>query len=131
QTEYYQLQQKLRQDKNVFLQVHLDNVDEVAQGLDEQQRTLLIGKVTRTLNDWAAQMGIYLKRTNSDKFFGVMNEQALRDIEESRFDILDRVRESTKGNKLPVTLSIGVGAGAESLTELGEFTQSSLDLALG
>lgn len=130
-TEYFQLEQKLRQEKNVFLLVQLDNVDEVSQGLDEQQRTLLIGKVTRTLSQWAAEAGIYLRRTSADKFFGIMNEYALRQVEESRFDILDRVRELTKGNKLPVTLSIGVGAGADNVTELGEFAQSSLDLALG
>lgn len=130
-TEFTRLEQKLRQEKNVFLFIQLDNVDEVSQGLDEQQRTLLISKVTRTLSQWAAETGIYLRRTSTDKFFGVMNEYALRQVEETRFDILDRVRELTQGNKLPVTLSIGVGAGADSLLELGEFAQSSLDLALG
>lgn len=131
QTEYYQLQQKHRQEKNVFLQIHLDNLDEVTQGLDEQQRTLLISEVTKTLNEWAQPVGIYLKRTNSDKFFGLMSEQSLHQLEENRFDILDKVRDLTKKNKIPVTLSIGVGAGTESLIELGEFSQSSLDLALG
>lgn len=131
QTEYYQLQLKHRREKNVFMHVHLDNIEEVTKGLDEQERTFLVSNVIKTINEWANQFGIYLQRTNADKFFGIMNEQALRELEENRFDILDRVRELTERNRLPVTLSIGVGAGVESLTELGKFASSSLDLALG
>ncbi|QZT34262.1 DHH family phosphoesterase [Caldalkalibacillus thermarum TA2.A1] len=130
-TGYHELKKKYRQEQVVFLNIHLDNLDEVTQGLDEQRRSLLVGRVTNTISRWASEHGIYLKRTASDKFFGVMDEQTLREIEETKFDILDRVRELTRHNKIPVTLSIGVGAGNSSLTELGDLAQSSLDLALG
>jgi c-di-AMP phosphodiesterase-like protein len=131
QTEYHQLQLKYRQGQVVFLHIHLDNLDEVTQGLDEQTRNLLVSEVTRAINQWTQNLGIYLKRTNSDKFFGVMNEQTLRQLEENKFEILDTIRELTSKIKTPVTLSIGVGSGAESLSELGQLSQSSLDIALG
>lgn len=131
QTEYHQLQLKHRQGQIVFLQLHLDNLDEVTQGLDEQRRVMLISDVTKALNKWSQRMGIYLKRTSADKFFGIMTEQSLRKLEENKFEILDTVRELTSKNKIPITLSIGVGAGTESFTELGQLSQSSVDISLG
>lgn len=41
------------------------------------------------------------------------------------------MRDVTKTNKIPMTLSIGIGAGADSLVKIGEFAQTSLDIALG
>lgn len=130
-TEFHQLQVKHRNRQLVFLHVQLDNIDEATQGLDDQQSTLLINDVSSAIDQWGRELGIYLRRTSAEKFFGVLTEQQLRKLEENRFDILDTVRERTSQNKIPVTLSIGVGAGAEDLLELGKYAQSSLDIALG
>jgi len=35
------------------------------------------------------------------------------------------------GNKIPVTLSIGIGVGTDSLLEKFRFARASLDIALG
>lgn len=60
-----------------------------------------------------------------------MNERTLSELENNRFSILDEVREATKEHKIPLTLSIGIGCGETTLTELGNLSQSSLDLGLG
>ncbi len=41
------------------------------------------------------------------------------------------MRDLTAEHKLPLTLSIGIAAESESLIELGQMAQSSLDIALG
>lgn len=130
-TKYKRLLNQFNNNKPVFGIIHLDNLDEVAQGLNELDRSLLISEVTSAINDWANNLEIYLKRYTADKFFMVTDQAVLEHLEKTRFDILDVVREMTADNKIPITLSIGVGAGAKSLLELGEITQSSLDIALG
>lgn len=131
QTEYDRLRVKYEEEQTVFILIHLDNLEEVTQGLAEQRRTLLVSEVTHTISSWAQKLGIYLKRTDADKFFGVMDEQTLKQLEENKFALLDQVRELPSQNKIPVTLSIGVGAGGESFLELGDMVQSSLEIALG
>ncbi|GAA0378204.1 DHH family phosphoesterase [Bacillus horti] len=131
QTEFQQLQVKYKQEQVVFIQVHVDNIDEVSQSLDEQRRALLLSEVTKMIDQWAKDVGIYLRRTSSDKFFGVLTEQTLKRLEEGRFDILDTVREKTSNNRVPITLSIGVGSGADDFVQNGQLAQSSLDIALG
>ncbi|GAB7388516.1 DHH family phosphoesterase [Bacillaceae bacterium] len=130
-TEYRELLKRYKAEQVVFSIIHLDNLDEVSQGMDEQSRSLLLTNVTGAITDWAAKHGIFLRRYASDKFLAVMDQATLEELEQSRFDILDVVREMTAGNKIPMTLSIGVGAGADSFIELGELAQSSLDIALG
>lgn len=130
-TEFKELFTRYHREKPVFAIIHLDNLDEVAQVMDDQSRTLLSTSVAGVINDWAQKHSIYLRRTSADKFFAVMNRETLDKLEETRFDILDVVREMTADNKIPITLSIGTAAGVDSYIELGQIAQSSLDIALG
>lgn len=111
--------------------IFLDNYDELTQGMDDQVKSNLNSQVTSMLNSWAQEYGIFIKRTSSEKFIAIMNEQILIHLERSKFSILDQVREETSKQNIPLTLSIGIGAGAADLPELGALAQSSLDLALG
>src|SRR5206468_857968 len=74
---------------------------------------------------------LYLRRMSSDRYLILMDNRGLKALEQSRFEILDEVRDITIENKLPLTLSIGIAAGTTSLTELGQWAQLSLDMALG
>ncbi|SDD86194.1 c-di-AMP phosphodiesterase, consists of a GGDEF-like and DHH domains [Paenibacillus sp. UNCCL117] len=111
--------------------VMMDNLDEATQGLDDQSRSIMMAKVTGEITEWAQKHHLYLRRTASDRYFLVMNQKSLKLLEQSRFEILDEVRDITIENKLPMTLSIGIASGAASLPELGHWAQTSLDMALG
>ncbi|ADC49628.1 hypothetical protein BpOF4_07850 [Alkalihalophilus pseudofirmus OF4] len=117
--------------KTVVALIYLDNYDEVTQGMEDQVRSRLMSQVTSALNKWANDNDILLRRTASDRFVAIMNYKSLMQIEEVRFDLLDEIRTLTGKEKVPITLSIGVGTGETSLRELGKLAQSSLDLALG
>jgi len=130
-TEYDRIVEKYQNTRPVFGIIHFDNLDEVTQGLDELSRSLLLTDVVSLINDWAVDHNIYLRRYTVDKFWVITMDEVLHQLEGSRFDILDKVREMTAENKIPLTLSIGIGAGVESLIELGQMAQSSLDIALG
>ncbi|MDT8862809.1 DHH family phosphoesterase [Alkalihalobacillus sp. MEB130] len=130
-TEREEMKERFEETQTVVAFIFLDNYDEVTQAMEDQVRSRLMSQVTVTLNNWANDNQIFLRRTASDRFIAVMNVKALTAIEKNRFDILDQIRELTGKEKVPITLSIGVGTGEESLRELGLLAQSSLDLALG
>ncbi|RNB83416.1 hypothetical protein EDM56_22390 [Brevibacillus fluminis] len=130
-SEQKELQGRYQREKTVLGIIHLDNLDELAQVMDDQSRTLLSTSVSGVINEWATKHGVYLRRVTADKFLAMMDRQTLDKLEETRFDILDVVREMTADNKIPITLSIGIGAGVTSHMELGQIAQSSLDIALG
>lgn len=130
-TENEEVKVLFEESQSVVAFIFLDNYDEVTQGMEDQVRSRLMSQVTLTLNNWANDNEIFLRRTASDRFIAVMNVKALKAIEQNRFGILDQIRELTGKEKVPITLSVGVGTGEESLRELGLLAQSSLDLALG
>ncbi|MBY9082130.1 DHH family phosphoesterase [Paenibacillus sp. HN-1] len=130
-TELVDLRQRYEEEKLALGILLMDNLDEAAQGMDDQQRTSLIAKVTSEITDWARQFDVYLRRLSSERYLMLLNHRSLQALEESRFVILDEVREMTADLKVPMTLSIGLAFGAESASELGALAQSSLDMALG
>lgn len=130
-TDLWQLNRKYEDEKLSLGVVMIDNLEEVTQGLDDHQRSSLLSRVTSEITEWAQKYHIYLKRLTSDRFLLITDQKTLRQLEHSRFVLLDEVRELTGDQKIPVTLSIGFAAGAESIIELGQWAHSSLDIALG
>jgi len=130
-TEYATLLKTYEAEKIVFGILALDNVDEVTQGMDDQTRSVTLATVTTVISEWAQEHNLYLRRTASDRYLLIMNQKDLASLEENRFEVLDEVREATSHLKLPMTISIGIAAGAGTLAENGQMAQSSLDIALG
>lgn len=117
--------------KPVIGMIFLDNYDEITQNLSDAVRTELNSMMTTEINNWAEENHVYVKRYSSDQFIMLMNNDILRKIEKTKFNLLDSIREKSRANKTHITLSMGVGEGDDNLITLGELAQSSLDLALG
>ncbi|MEH7112233.1 DHH family phosphoesterase [Neobacillus niacini] len=130
-TEQKEIEKMYHDERTVIAIIFLDNYDELTQGMDDQMRGSINNMVTSTLNRWAQDNGIFLKRISSERFIAVFNEAILQLLEKGKFPVLDEIREMTSKQNISFTLSIGVGAGTPSLPELGVLAQSSLDLALG
>ena len=130
-TDFHQLQLLHEDEKPVLGIVMMDNLDEATQGMDDQSRAVMLGKVTTEVSEWAAKYHLYLRRTSSDRYLFFTNQKTLRLLEQSRFEVLDEAREHTIEHKLPITLSMGIASGTSDLVELGVLAQSSLDIALG
>ncbi|MFC4302045.1 DHH family phosphoesterase [Cohnella boryungensis] len=130
-TERWTLKKRYEEEKLALGIVMMDNLEEVAQGMDEQQRALMLSKVTGEINEWALKYGLLLRRLSSDRYMVITNQGTLKNLEQSRFELLDDVREITIEQKLPMTLSIGFASGSDSAVELGHLVQGSLDIALG
>jgi c-di-AMP phosphodiesterase-like protein len=130
-TDQVMLQKKYDDTRVAMGIVMMDNFDEVTQGMDDQTRSMVLAKVIAAITDWATKNNIYLRRTASDRFMFLLDQQGLQGLEANKFDILDHVRDLTAEHKLPMTLSIGVGGHAENFIALGQLTQAALDIALG
>ncbi|MBM7552180.1 DHH family phosphoesterase [Thalassobacillus pellis] len=130
-TKQTEIQNLYQNEQTVLAIIFLDNYEEITQGMDDTAKSHINSQVTSILNKWSNEYGIYLKRTSQERFLAVMNQEILYQLEKSKFEILDEVRELISDHNVPLTLSLGTGVGPVSLPELGELAQSSLDLALG
>ncbi|MCE5628196.1 DHH family phosphoesterase [Staphylococcus pseudintermedius] len=130
-TEEATIQQAYDDQQPIIATLFLDNYDEITQNMNDTQRSEINSMVTRVISRWAQEHNVYFKRYSSDQFIAYLNRRILCELEETKFDILSQLREKSVGYRAQLTLSIGVGEGSENLIDLGELSQSGLDLALG
>lgn len=111
--------------------IQIDNLDDVLQGLEDKYRQSVLSEVNSRLLSWGTRMNGFLKKYAEDAYIGIFTRTDLAKMQLEKFDILDEVRALHVGNKIPVTLSMGLAAGGYSMTQLGDKAQTGLDLALG
>lgn len=133
QTEAKRMQEKYENEKLVIATIYLDNYEEIAHNFPDNVKSTFNSLITTKLNEWAEAYDFYIKKIGSDRFFALLNAEKLNEIEATKFAILDEIRKLKidKTQRNPITLSIGVGTGDLSMTELAKLSESALDLALG
>ncbi len=110
--------------------IFIDNYDEVLDSLEEFRHPLILAIVDRKIKKMAKDLGGVVKKFEKDKYILILSQDKLEELKETRFDILDSIREIDMGNTIPVTLSIGIGINGDNLDENMEFARVSIDLAL-
>ncbi|WP_239738185.1 DHH family phosphoesterase [Mammaliicoccus sp. H-M32] len=130
-TESSHVYELYENEKPIIATIFLDNYDEITQNMNDSQRSEVNSIITRVVDDWSSRYQLFIKRYSSDQFIALLNNSILEDIETLKFNLLDDLRDRTREIGHQLTLSIGIGEGSENLIELGELSQSSLDLALG
>lgn len=133
ETEQKELEQLLDEKEIVLANIYLDNYDEISRNMTDNFKSRLNSLVTETLNKWSESYDFYLKRTSQERFIAVLTKKTLTLLEESRFNILDEIRQLQleEEQRNPVTISMGIGTGQTTIPTLATLAQSSLDLALG
>ena len=130
-TVYMQIQKQYEAEKIAIGQIFLDNYDEVTQTIDDREQSNLINYITNQLTDWAKNNAMFIKRVSDDQFIVIAYVHSLKQIEEDKFAILDKIRRDTSKKNYPLTLSMGFAYGKDDLGELARDAQKNLDLALG
>lgn len=109
----------------------VDNYEETLQGLDEIQKAEVSSVLTKEIRSWARENQGVLAKLDKDKYAIFIEKKFIDKMEESSFDILERVRNVTKITKLPITVSLGVSYSEDTLEERYNAGSSALDIALG
>ena len=130
-TVYMQIQKQYEAEKIAIGQIFLDNYDEVTQTIDDREQSNLINYITNQLTDWAKNNAMFIKRVSDDQFIVIAYVHSLKQIEQDKFAILDKIRRDTSKKNYPLTLSMGFAYGKDDLGELARDAQKNLDLALG
>ncbi|WP_270237777.1 DHH family phosphoesterase [Lactobacillus delbrueckii] len=130
-TRYADLADKYRAERLAIGQIFVDNYDELSERMHDQELARTSTYLQTTLNDYAKKFKAYLKRIDEDHFLLLAHLQDLEAMEEDKFSVLDKIRLETSRNNTPLTLSVGIAYGGESLRKIANQAQANLDLALG
>lgn len=113
----------------VCLLLEVDGYDTITGDMKESERARMMEQVNRLLETTIGRYQGFLSRISSCRYIALLEERDLEDLQDRRFDILDKMRQLD--DNMGLTLSIGVGRGGASLAECQEWARQSLDMALG
>ena len=131
ETEETVLRTKLDQEHIVIGLVYIDNYDEVREQIEEVRRSLLTALIDRKISHYISSVNGLIYKLEKDKYVFILKEQYFNRMLQDRFSILEEVKNVNIGNEMAVTLSIGIGYGADSYQKNYEYAHTSIDMALG
>ncbi len=130
-TEVNSLSKQIEDQKMVCGLIYMDNYDEALESVDEARRSLVVALIDRQINKYFSKVDAIVKKLEKDKFLVIMTRRVLDEMTGNRFGILEEVKNANIGNEISFTLSIGFGAGNDSLLQNYEYARTAIDLALG
>ena len=130
-TEIDKLTEELCLRNPVVMYIYIDNFYDAGGTMVSNYRTVT-AKVSTLLYDWVSSHKGIVREFERDKFMAVFDKEHLDAITESKFDILDKVRELCEREMGTLaTLSIGVSCLSNStLDEKNSVAHQALDLAV-
>ncbi len=130
-SEFKQLKTKYFNEKMIESIIVIDNYEEVMQSTEEGNKPQVLAEIDKRLSSWLSFTGGVLKKFERDKYIFIFEQKYLKQFEEKKFDILDNIRDINIQNKIPVTLSIGIGLKGNTFIENDAYAKAAIDIALG
>ena len=106
----------------------IDNYDDVVVGEDDFNDD--VTKVKNVIFTYCKEFGILLRRVKDDNYSMLCNYDSYCKMKADHFSIIDKVREVSSNEEIPLTLSIGLAHDFPDVIKLNELASSALDIAM-
>ncbi len=130
-TDFIELDYEYHQSYPSVLLVMIDNYEDLMQNVRESEKAHTLVEIEKLMEGFIDMTTGVVRRVSNSLFFCVVEERHLSAMIDQRFPILDKARSIQVGERLTVTLSIGVGRGAKNLSESETYAKQALDMCLG
>ena len=118
-------------EKTCLAIVNVDNFNELLNSNSEEKRSGLTSDIDKTIRQFFARNAASVTKIKGEQYLVVLESQYCDKMIETKFPLLDSIREIESESDFPVTISIGLGRGGKNLTQTEQLAIEALDLALG
>jgi len=130
-TEEIELVNKYNNAKTCMGIVMLDNYEEIIQRISEERKPQVIAEIEKVLYEWASIASGVMVKKERDTYIIVFEQKYLEEMENSKFAILDEIKEIEAEDGMPITLTIAISNEGETNNEKYESALTAMDIALG
>lgn len=130
-TELHNMTTEYLESRPAVMLVAVDSYEELMQDSRESEKAKVSAQLEQLMETFFDSTTGVVRKLSSSRFLVVLEYRYLRTMIEGRFPILDKAREINIGERMTVTLSIGVGNGGKTLAENAEFARQGLDMCFG
>ena len=111
--------------------IFIDDYEDALNSTEEVRRSLLAALIDRKITKYMQNYDAIVTKIEKDRYQFVIQHRYLRQLQSTKFSLLDEVREINIGNEMAVTLCIGIGADAANYAQSAEWAKNAIELALG
>lgn len=130
-SSFEELKAKYNDEKICVCHVNIDNYDELISNVSPEIGMTIAAKIDSIVRKWAAKFEGSITKIQNTAYLIYFHHVQIRQIVDTRFNILDEVREIETKADFPASLSIGMGIGGKNIRETEEYAVAALELALG
>ena len=130
-TDYKKLKLAYEGSRMCYATIIIDDYSDVLEHSPDESLPVITATLEKTISEWANFSHGILKKYESDKYIFMFEYKYFLEYAKKRFDILEQVRSVKLGNRIPFTLSIGIGIGGETLSENAYLSRVATDTAMG
>ena len=131
ETEKHLLQEENENKKICVGIIMLDNYEEVMQRIDVEQKTQIMAKVESIIYDSVNETNGILLKEDRDTYVYIFEQRNLEKIKNSKFAILDSIKDVVRKDKIQLTLSIAISNEGETDRDVYKSALSAMDVILG
>ena len=129
QTKYNELFDQYINGRMCIAIAVIDNYDELIQKLSPEEKPTVLAKIDKAIYDWAYTSNGLVIKNERDTYIYLFEQKYLADIEKSKLNILDIVKEIDA--KTPITLSISISNEEKTYYERYKSALDGMELVLG
>lgn len=129
-TSEYALSKKYDDEKTVVCILIIDNFEEVMLNVSDSVQTVIHNAIVQKITGWAESIGALHIKYEKDRYYILFTKQSLDVQIAEKFDILSELRSINEGNKIHVTISMGIGL-HDDILESYRDAKAAVDMALG
>ncbi len=129
--DYLKLKKEVDEKRPVVMMIMVDNYDDLFSDIKESEKAHINIQIDKVMEGFSEESGGLVRKISNDRFIAVVENRYLEKLCAGRFKMLDKAREITVGDRMTVTLSVGVGRNADTISESEQLAKQALDMALG
>ena len=111
--------------------IMIDNYEEIMQRISAESKPQVLAEIEKSIYDWAGLTNGLIVKTDRNSFVYVFERKNLEELEESKFNILDTIKEIDIEGRLQLTISIALTDEGETIYEKYKSAMTTMDIALG
>ena len=113
------------------MRIMVDNYDDLVQSAKESDKTPVLSEIDYQITQFVEKYGGFISQVETDRYTVVFEDKYMQQIIQNRLDILDTIRKIEVSDRVPCTLSIGIGREAPTIVEADEMARQALEMAQG
>ena len=130
-TEDIKLKKEYKDSKSCVGIIMVDNYEETMQRLDNEEKPQVTAEIDKFIYEWTNETSGVLIKTDKDRYVCFFEQRYLDTVKDSKFSILDKIKDVDTKEKMQFTLSIAISNEGVTDKEKYKSAQAAMDVVLG